>query len=69
MFLMGQGSKKCDPNPPSVKSRCVHARYRRKNGTSGKGREKKKEKEKRKRRDIVHLFCSTFLGPNPRTST
>ena len=49
MFLMRQGSKKCDPNPPSVKSRCVQARYRRKNGTSGKGREKKKGERKEER--------------------
>ena len=47
---MGQGSKKCDPNPPSVKSRCVQARYRRKNGTSGKGREKKGERKEERER-------------------
>ena len=56
MFLMGQGSKECDPNPPGVKSRCVQAGYRRKNRTSGKGEGKKRRKKKGK--GEILFICS-----------
>ena len=50
MFLMGQGSKECDPNPPSVKSRCVQAEDIRKNKTSRKGGGKKGRKKRERER-------------------
>lgn len=60
---MGQGSKECDPNPPSVESRCIQANDISQETSGSRGKRKKErqesEKSRERKRERDHPYVSS----------